>query len=118
MPEILEAIVERIPPPRGQHDQPLRALIFDSHYDAYKGVIAYIRVFDGVLTSGARILLMGTGVEVETLELGAFRPGMTPLAIRMSARRNGVSRLHGEVSRKMWRPLFPESVEPPITSCQ
>jgi GTP-binding protein LepA len=77
--EILEAIIERVPPPHGRHDQPLRALIFDSHYDAYKGVIAYIRVFDGVLTSGARILMMGTDVEIETLELGAFRPGMTTL---------------------------------------
>jgi len=77
--EILEAIIERVPPPHGRHDQPLRALIFDSHYDAYKGVIAYIRVFDGVLTSGARILLMGTDVQIETLELGAFRPGMTTL---------------------------------------
>jgi len=77
--EILEAIVERVPPPSGQRDQPLRALIFDSHYDAYKGVIAYVRVLDGVLTSGARILLMGTQVEAETLELGAFRPGMMPL---------------------------------------
>ena len=77
--EILEAIVERVPPPSGQRDQPLRALIFDSHYDAYKGVIAYVRVLDGVLMSGARILLMGTQVEADTLELGAFRPGMTPL---------------------------------------
>ncbi len=77
--EILEAIVERVPPPSGQRDQPLRALIFDSHYDVYKGVIAYVRVLDGVLSSGARILLMGTQVEADTLELGAFRPGMTPL---------------------------------------
>ena len=77
--EILEAIIERVPPPSGQRDQPLRALIFDSHYDAYKGVIAYVRVLDGVLASGARILLMGTQVEADTLELGAFRPGMTPL---------------------------------------
>src|SRR5262245_60716790 len=58
--EILEAVVERVPPPSGQHDRPLRALIFDSHYDPYKGVIAYVRVMDGVLASGARILLMGT----------------------------------------------------------
>ncbi|HEY3232447.1 MAG TPA: translation elongation factor 4 [Roseiflexaceae bacterium] len=79
VPEILEAIVERIPPPRGQHDQPLRALIFDSHYDAYKGVIAYVRVMDGVLMNGARILLMGTRVETDLLEIGAFRPVMTPL---------------------------------------
>jgi GTP-binding protein LepA len=79
VPEILEAIVERIPPPRGQRDQPLRALIFDSHFDSYKGVIAYVRVIDGVLTSDARILLMGTEIEADLLEIGAFRPSMTPL---------------------------------------
>jgi len=77
--EILEAVVARVPAPQGRRDKPLRALIFDSHYDAYKGVIAYVRVMDGVLPGGARILLMGTEVEVDTLELGAFRPGMMPL---------------------------------------
>lgn len=80
VPEILEAIVERVPPPVGNHDRPLRALIFDSHYDPYKGVIAYVRVVEGSLTSGAKILLMGTLVQADTLELGAFRPTMTPLA--------------------------------------
>ncbi|HNP72033.1 MAG TPA: translation elongation factor 4 [Kouleothrix sp.] len=79
VPEILEAIVERVPPPAGNRAQPLRALIFDSHYDPYKGVIAYVRVIDGVLASGARILLMGTQVQADTLELGAFRPTMMPL---------------------------------------
>jgi GTP-binding protein LepA len=77
--ELLEAIVERVPPPHGQRDQPLRALIFDSHFDPYKGVIAYVRVMDGVMPSGGRILLMGTQAEAETLEVGAFRPAMTPL---------------------------------------
>ncbi|HEX5690476.1 MAG TPA: translation elongation factor 4, partial [Roseiflexaceae bacterium] len=77
--EILEAIVHRIPPPRGQADQPVRALIFDSHFDPYKGVIAYVRVIDGVLTSNSRILLMGTQVQADVLEIGAFRPSMTPL---------------------------------------
>jgi GTP-binding protein LepA len=77
--EILEAIVKRIPPPHGQTDQPLRALIFDSHFDPYKGVIAYVRVIDGLLTSEARILLMGTQVQADVLEIGAFRPGMMPL---------------------------------------
>ncbi|HMO59869.1 MAG TPA: translation elongation factor 4 [Roseiflexaceae bacterium] len=76
--ELLEAIVERIPPPHGMLEQPLRALIFDSHYDPYKGVIAYIRVVDGVLRSSDTILLMGTQVEVDLLEIGTFRPVMTP----------------------------------------
>ncbi|MDZ4720545.1 MAG: translation elongation factor 4 [Roseiflexaceae bacterium] len=79
VPALLEAIVERIPPPQGDPDRPLRALIFDSHYDPYKGVIAYIRVMEGVLSTGARIHLMGTGIQAETLEIGAFRPVMTPL---------------------------------------
>ncbi|MGQ9826908.1 MAG: translation elongation factor 4 [Roseiflexus sp.] len=77
--ELLEAIVERIPPPHGQHDRPLRALIFDSHYDPYKGVIAYVRVVDGTLPVNARLRMIGTGAEAEALEVGAFRPQMTPL---------------------------------------
>ncbi|MGQ9481017.1 translation elongation factor 4 [Chloroflexus sp.] len=77
--EILEAIVCRIPPPRGQRQQPARALIFDSHYDPYKGVIAYVRVVDGAFTSRDRVRFMGTGAQAETLELGIFRPAMTPL---------------------------------------
>jgi GTP-binding protein LepA len=77
--EILEAVVERVPAPHGQIDRPVRALIFDAHYDAYKGVVAYLRVVDGVLKSGARVRLIGTGIEAETLEVGAFRPTMSPL---------------------------------------
>ncbi|MBO9324006.1 MAG: translation elongation factor 4 [Roseiflexus sp.] len=77
--ELLEAIVERIPPPHGQHDRPLRALIFDSHYDPYKGVIAYVRVVDGTLPVGARLRMLGTNAEAEALEVGTFRPQMTPL---------------------------------------
>ncbi|NJN67116.1 MAG: elongation factor 4 [Chloroflexaceae bacterium] len=79
VPAILEAIVRLIPPPRGQVHQPARALIFDSHYDAYRGVIAYVRVVDGLFPSGSRVRMMGTGVEVETLDLGVFRPAMMPL---------------------------------------
>ncbi len=77
--ELLAAIVARVPPPRGRPDEPLRALIFDSHYDPYKGVIAYVRIVDGALRRGDRILLMGTGITVEQLEIGIFRPTMTPL---------------------------------------
>ncbi len=77
--EILEAIVQRIPPPRGQRNQPARALIFDSHYDAYKGVIAYVRVMDGAFPTGSVVRFMGTGATASTLELGVFRPGMTTL---------------------------------------
>nr|PZN24341.1 MAG: elongation factor 4 [Chloroflexota bacterium] len=79
VPELLEAIVQRIPPPRGLRERPLRALVFDSHYDAYKGVIAYVRVVDGSVRTGQRILMMGTGSQAEALELGTFRPAMTPV---------------------------------------
>ena len=77
VPAILEAIVEQVPPPSGDDTKPLQALIFDSHYNAYKGVIAYIRVMEGELRAGQQILLMGTGIKVEAVELGVFRPQMT-----------------------------------------
>ncbi|MBN1368898.1 MAG: elongation factor 4 [Dehalococcoidaceae bacterium] len=76
--ELIEAIVNRVPPPAGRSDLPLRALIFDSHYDDYKGVIAYIRVVDGVMETGAKLRLMGQGTHLEVLELGYFAPGPTP----------------------------------------
>jgi len=78
VPELIEAIVHRVPPPAGRSDLPLRALIFDSHYDDYKGVIAYIRVVDGVMETGAKLRLMGQGTHLEVLELGYFAPGPTP----------------------------------------
>ncbi len=55
MPALLDAIVEHVPPPKGTAEAPLQALIFDSYYDAYRGVISAVRVFDGTLTSGARL---------------------------------------------------------------
>ncbi|MCL7455300.1 MAG: translation elongation factor 4 [Anaerolineae bacterium] len=75
---VLRAVVERIPAPRGQGDAPLRALIFDSHYDPYKGVIAYVRVVDGDLRLDEQLLLMSNRQPVDPLEIGVFRPGMKP----------------------------------------
>ena len=75
---VLEAVVHQVPPPRGQRSQPLRALIFDSHYDAYKGVIAYVRVVDGSVEMGRTLRLMSTGLPVEPLEIGVFCPDMRP----------------------------------------
>ncbi len=72
--EILEAIIQRIPPPKGNLRQPLRALVFDSHYDAYKGVIAYVRLIDGEIQRGNRLLMMATGGAAEALEVGYFNP--------------------------------------------
>ncbi|NLE75789.1 MAG: elongation factor 4 [Chloroflexi bacterium] len=82
--EILEQVVKRLPPPKGQADAPLRALIFDSHYDAYKGVIAYVRVVDGVIEKGRNLLLMAHNQVVEPLEIGVFAPGLKPTG-RLSA---------------------------------
>uniref|UniRef100_A0A831X7W8 Elongation factor 4 n=1 Tax=Thermorudis peleae TaxID=1382356 RepID=A0A831X7W8_9BACT len=79
VPEILEAIVRKIPPPSGDREAPLRALIFDSHYDPYKGVIAYVKVVDGRIQTGDPILMMATSVASEALEIGQFRPLMTPV---------------------------------------
>ncbi len=79
VPEILEAIVQHVPPPHGQVQRPARALIFDSHYDPYKGVVAYVRVVDGAILTRARVRMMGTGVEADILDLGIFRPALTPL---------------------------------------
>jgi len=75
---VLEAVVTRLPPPRGQPGAPLRALVFDSHYDSYKGVVAYVRVMDGVLVQEEPLLLMATGAKTEPVEVGVFTPGMTP----------------------------------------
>ena len=75
---LLHGVVERVAAPKGDVDAPLRALIFDSHYDAYKGVVAHVRVVDGSLAAGDRIRLMATERESELLELGIFAPDAVP----------------------------------------
>jgi GTP-binding protein LepA len=75
--EVLEAIVERIPPPEGKPDAPPRALIFDSEFDPYRGVIAYVRMVDGAFRKGEPILAMQNGTTAEIDDLGFFRPAMT-----------------------------------------
>lgn len=77
--QVLEAIVRLIPPPAGAQDAPLRALIFDSHYDSYKGVVAYIRVFEGMVQHNEVIRMMATGVSVKPVEIGIFSPDMRPV---------------------------------------
>ena len=77
--DILEAIVERIPPPKGDPEAPLRALIFDSHFDPYRGVVAYVRVVDGQLSPGQSIRMMSSGKTYEVTELGVFLPQMAPV---------------------------------------
>jgi GTP-binding protein LepA len=75
---LLEAVIARVPPPQGEPEDPFRALIFDSHYDAYKGVVAYVRAVDGILHKGETVRLMATDRQVEPLEIGFFHPRMTP----------------------------------------
>ncbi|HEU5382082.1 MAG TPA: translation elongation factor 4 [Ktedonobacteraceae bacterium] len=72
--DILEAIIKHIPAPAGQVEQPPRALVFDSHYDSYKGVIAYVRMVDGELHENEKIVMMATGSTTEILETGFFQP--------------------------------------------
>jgi GTP-binding protein LepA len=77
--EVLEAVVARIPPPRGDLEAPLRALIFDSHFDPYRGAIAYVRLREGQLRPGARIRMMATGKDFEVDEVGVFGLTMKPV---------------------------------------
>ncbi|MGG1877661.1 translation elongation factor 4 [Paenibacillus cisolokensis] len=75
--EILEQVVQKVPAPTGQSENPLKALIFDSHYDPYKGVIVYVRVIDGSIKAGSKIKMMATGKSFEVIEVGAFKPRMS-----------------------------------------
>jgi len=77
--DMLAAVVERLPPPRGDADAPTTALIFDSTFDEYRGVIVYVRVFDGRLATGDKIRTMGTGDVYQIIEVGKFRPKATPV---------------------------------------
>ena len=78
--ELLRRVVERVPPPSGDVAAPLRALVFDSSFDPYRGVIAYVRVRDGRLPSRTRVRLMAGGVEADAEEAGVFAPEATPVA--------------------------------------
>lgn len=78
--KVLEAIVEMIPPPTGDPNAPVQALIFDSHYDSYKGVIAYIRVIAGSIPNTAILRIMATNSDIRPVEIGVFAPAMTPVS--------------------------------------
>ncbi|MGH8103211.1 MAG: translation elongation factor 4 [bacterium] len=78
IPEILERVIKDVPPPEGDPDASLKALIFDSQYDAYRGVVAHVRIVDGAVRTNDLLLLMGTQVETEALEVGIFHPESIP----------------------------------------
>jgi len=77
--DVMETVVKHVPPPTGHPEAPLRALVFDSHYDAYKGVIAYVRLIDGSITMKDKFRLMNTGAVFEAVEMGVFSPSMQPV---------------------------------------
>ena len=77
--EVLEAVVQRVPPPHGESEHPPRALVFDSHYDVYKGVVAYVRVIDGVIDKTSDLKMMATEARFEPVEMGIFDPVMRPV---------------------------------------
>ena len=77
--DVLEAVVNYVPAPSGDADRPLRALIFDSFYDNYRGAICFVRVVEGSVKAGMRIRMMQGGVEFDVVEVGVFRPGYTPV---------------------------------------
>jgi GTP-binding protein LepA len=80
VPELLDAICERIPAPKGDPEAPLQALIFDSQYDQYRGVVSSIRVVNGRLTTGSKLMFMQAGTAQEAVEIGVRRPVTTPVA--------------------------------------
>ena len=81
VPAVLEAIVEKVPPPSGNPDAPLRALVFDSIYDSFRGVIAYLRVVDGRLSSRQPIRFMAAGLDVDADEIGVMAPDAQPVDV-------------------------------------
>jgi GTP-binding protein LepA len=78
---VLEAIVEKVKPPKGVDEGTLRALVFDSHYDSYKGVICYVRVVEGSVSINDTVRMMATKVDVKPIEVGIFSPGMKPVSV-------------------------------------
>ena len=80
VPDVLEAIVARIPAPKGDPEAPLKALVFDSFYDSYQGVVVYIRVVDGRVREGMRLLFMSNGQSYQAQQVGVFSPDMRPVA--------------------------------------
>ena len=81
---VLEVIVKDVPPPRGDENAPVSALIFDSHYDSYKGVVAYVRLMDGIINHTDTLHLMATGFDIKPVEIGIFAPDLRPVPTLMA----------------------------------
>ena len=78
VPEVVQAVIERVPPPKGSSDSPLRGLVFDSIYNPYKGIVAYVRIFDGQASLSDRLLIMSSSKTTDSMEIGVFSPQPTP----------------------------------------
>ena len=76
--QVLESVIQKVPAPKGDDEKPLQALIFDSHYDSYKGVVAYVRVMDGKIDAQKMFTLMATHTDLKPVEIGVFSPDMVP----------------------------------------
>ena len=77
--DVLQAVIDRVPPPRGQPEKPLQALVFDSAYNPYKGIVAYVRVFEGAISGNEGLLVMSTNKVTESVEIGIFSPHLIPV---------------------------------------
>ncbi len=112
---LIREIARRVPPPRGDADAPLRSLVFDAHFNEYRGVVVYLRVFDGVVRRGQRIKFLATGAVHEVQEVGVLRPRMTPVdelrAGDVGYLITGIKRLHevhvGDTVAEQDRPVEP-----------
>ncbi len=80
VPDLLEAVAERVPPPKGNSAEPLRALVFDSVYNSYKGIVAYVRIFEGKVSQADTLYLMSTGQATDAVEVGRFNPEPSPVS--------------------------------------
>ena len=78
VPEVVQAVIERVPPPKGSAEGPLRGLVFDSIYNPYKGIVAYVRIFDGQASLSDRLLIMSSSKTTDSMEIGVFSPQSTP----------------------------------------
>ncbi len=115
--EILDAIVNRIPPPGGEDDKPLKALIFDSWFDNYQGVIVLVRIFDGKVTAGQKIKLMAAGSIFEVSQVGIFSPKIEPVEVLSSGEVGYIIAAIRSVTETKIGDTITDAVNPAEESC-